>query len=50
MIRSSVRYQQWISKYAVQAYTTADRVVLYLIHAQIAWTTVHRRLLNDARL
>jgi len=27
-----------ISEYAVRAYTTADSAVLYLIHAQIAWT------------
>jgi len=27
---------QWISEYAVRAYTTADSAVLYLNHAQIA--------------
>ena len=30
---------QWISEYAVRAYTTADSAVLYLIHAHIASTT-----------
>jgi len=27
---------EWVSKYAVRAYTTADSAVSYLNHAQIA--------------
>jgi len=30
---------EWISEYAVRAYTTADSAVSYLNHARIAQTT-----------
>jgi len=40
----------WISKYAVRTYATPDSAVTSLNHAQMAQTTLHRRLLYDVRL